>query len=503
MSEDSYHDDPIEEPQSRSPRTLVVTTGAFILGALLVFQGTFASNIALNSDAGVEFGQGIAVAAACSGNTNLRVAPTASFANAVNAGSHYFKSVSVTNIPTSCRFKELKLSIYDDSKANPETLFGAKTSINVFFNSNVFYTSAVDSNYVMVDTTTSDCSSGGGTCYGFTATFINPSLLSSKVGKLVIQSQENSISLTCLQSGNLCVWERADSLSTFIQWNGISASSDGTKQIACMNANYVYVSTNSGSNWTQTSLPFGYWSGCSSNGDGTKLAAGLQGGYIYTSDDSGATWTPRPSSGSRNWQAISSSYDGTKLAAIVVGGCLCISTDSGVTWTDRSPTLQNWFSIASSSDGTKLAVVTWYNSTWTSADSGVTWIRRDSAPSGANYSIASSSDGTRLAIASQGNWTDAGYIWTSTDSGATWTSRESAGLRPWTSIASSSDGRILGAVALEGNLWTSIDSGATWTNQTESLGPKTWNKIISTSGGTNFFATSIGNDLGSMYRVAN
>ena len=147
--------------------------------------------------------------------------------------------------------------------------------------------------------------------------------------------------------------------------------------------------------------------------------------------------------------------------------------------------------------------MTWYNSTWTSADSGVTWIRRDSAPSGANYSIASSSDGTRLAIASQGNWTDAGYIWTSTDSGATWTSRESAGLRPWTSIASSSDGRILGAVALEGNLWTSIDSGATWTNQTESLGPKTWNKIISTSGGTNFFATSIGNDLGSMYRVAN
>ena len=204
MSEDSYHDDPIEEPQSRSPRTLFVTSGAFILGALLVFQGTFASNIALNSDAGVEFGQGIAVAAACSGNTNLRVAPTASFTNAVNAGSHYFKSVSVTNIPTSCRFKELKLSIYDDSKANPETLFGAKTSINVFFNSNVFYTSAVDSNYVMVDTTTSDCSSGGGTCYGFTATFINPSLLSSKVGKLVIQSQENSISLTCLQKMGSC-----------------------------------------------------------------------------------------------------------------------------------------------------------------------------------------------------------------------------------------------------------------------------------------------------------
>ena len=503
MSEEFYHDDPAEEIPRSKLRTQLLTTGAVILGSILFFQGTFAGDISVSSGSGIEFGQGIAVAAACSGDTNLRVAPTATFANTTNAGAHYLQSVSVTNIPISCRFKELKLSIYDDSTFNPETLFGATTSLKVFLNSDVFYTSAFDSNYVMIGTTTSGCSSGGGSCYGFTATFINPSLLSSKVAKLTIQSQENTISLTCLQSGSTCIWERADSLSTYIQWNGVSVSSDGTKQIACMNANYVYVSTDSGSNWTQTSLPFGYWSGCSSNGDGTKLAVGRQGGFIYTSADSGATWTPQPLSGSRNWQAISSSFDGTKLAAIVVGGCLCISTDSGVTWTDRSPTQQNWFSIASSSDGTKLAAVTWYNSTWTSADSGLTWSRRDSAPFGANYSIASSSDGTRLVIAEQGNWTYAGYIWTSTDSGATWTSRESAGLRPWTSVASSSDGRILGAVANEGHIWTSIDSGATWTNQTESLGPKTWNKIISTSGGTNFFATSIGNDLGSMYRVAN
>jgi hypothetical protein len=52
---------------------------------------------------------------------------------------------------------------------------------------------------------------------------------------------------------------------------------------------------------------------------GTKLAATVWGGEIYISSDSGVNWTVKPS-GSRQWNGLASSADGTRLAATVWGG---------------------------------------------------------------------------------------------------------------------------------------------------------------------------------------
>lgn len=177
MSEDSYHDDPIEEPQGRSPRTLFVTSGAFIFGALLLFQGTFAGNVSLNSGRGIEFGQGVSQAVACSGVTNLTLTPRSSFTNG-SPGTHYLNSVTVSNIPDSCFGVDFSISAFNDTSSTPLALFNSTSTNAVVYNDNGTFLPGIRVTGMTVE-------SGAGT---FTATFTTPVAQSSSVFKLTIQS---------------------------------------------------------------------------------------------------------------------------------------------------------------------------------------------------------------------------------------------------------------------------------------------------------------------------
>jgi len=177
VSEDSYHDDPIEEPQGRSPRTLFVTSGAFILGALLLFQGTFAGNVSLNSGRGIEFGQGVSQAVACSGVTNLTLTPRSSFTNG-SPGTHYLNSVTVSNIPDSCFGVDFTISAFNDTSSTPLALFNSTSTNAVVYNDNGTFLPGIRVTGMTVE-------SGAGT---FTATFTTPVAQSSSVFKLTIQS---------------------------------------------------------------------------------------------------------------------------------------------------------------------------------------------------------------------------------------------------------------------------------------------------------------------------
>ena len=164
MSEDSYHDDPIEEPQGRSPRTFFVTSGAFIFGALLLFQGTFAGNVSLNSGRGIEFGQGVSQAVACSGNTDLTLTPRSSFTNG-SPGTHYLNSVTVSNIPDSCFGVDFTISAFNDTGSTPLALFNSTSTNAVVYNDNGTFLPGIRVTGMTVE-------SGAGT---FTATFTTPS----------------------------------------------------------------------------------------------------------------------------------------------------------------------------------------------------------------------------------------------------------------------------------------------------------------------------------------
>jgi len=177
VSDDFYHDDPIEEIPRSKLRSQLLTTGAVIIGSIFFFQSTFAGNISLNSGSGVEFGQSVSQAVACSGDTNLTLTPRSSFTNG-SPGAHYLQSVTVSNIPSSCYGVDFTISAYNDSSSTPLALFETSTTSAVIYNNAGTFSRGIGSTGMTVASST-------GT---FTATFTVPVAQSSNVFKLTIQS---------------------------------------------------------------------------------------------------------------------------------------------------------------------------------------------------------------------------------------------------------------------------------------------------------------------------
>lgn len=463
MSDDFYHDDPIEEKTKRKLRSNLLTPAVFVIGSVLFFQSTLAGNISLSSGTGIEFGQGVSQTVVCSGNNSLNVIPSAGFVNGTSTGTHYLGSVTVTNIPAACSSFDLFISAYDDSGTSAQPLFTTITSLPVFDNSGTFYTSSAYSSYVSIASSSAACVGVSGTCYGFTVTFKNPSLLATGVSKIVIQSGANIISLDCFQIAKECTWTQITAAGAR-NWQSIGSSSDGKKLVAVVYGGDVYTSTDSGATWVNrtasgTGHNLGWWAVASSS-DGTKLAAGLYSGQIYTSTNSGVSWTLQTGSISASWRSISSNRDGTKLAAAVFTGYIYTSTDSGVTWVEKTSSgSRAWTGICVSDDGDKIvATASSGGQIYTSTDSGATWTARES---GRQWSaITCSDDGTKLAAIVPNDG-----IYISTNSGVTWTKRL-ASSQTWNIIDSSSDGSQLIAGTGGGKVFISSNSGVSWTTQT-------------------------------------
>jgi hypothetical protein len=166
-------------------------------------------------------------------------------------------------------------------------------------------------------------------------------------------------------------------------WISTASSSDGTKLAAGGYKGNIWLSADSGMNWTEvTSIPMDYnkyegenqlkfWRSITSSSDGTKLAAVADkldyvAGGMWISANSGMNWT-KVGPENQEWFSITSSSDGTKLAAAVNRGNIWTSADSGVTWTEDTTigSTKQWRSITSSSDGTKLAAVVLNGNIWT------------------------------------------------------------------------------------------------------------------------------------------
>ena len=177
--QDSYHDDPIEEISHSKWRSKFLTTGVLILGSIFFFQSTLASNISLNSGSGVEFGQGITQTVACSGSTDLILTPRSSFTNGSgSSGTHYFNSVTVSDIPDSCFGVDFTITAYDDTTSTPLALFNSTSNSVVVYDNGGAFSRGIGSTGMTVASST-------GT---FTATFTVPVAQSSAVYKFTIQS---------------------------------------------------------------------------------------------------------------------------------------------------------------------------------------------------------------------------------------------------------------------------------------------------------------------------
>lgn len=109
--------------RSRRSRIKLIALSALAIGALLLIRGTFAASITLNDSAPVEFGQGLALTTACSGETNLEVTAQSNFVNSNGGGEFKFTSVRVQNIPAECFGKQFKITAHSTSGGGALALF--------------------------------------------------------------------------------------------------------------------------------------------------------------------------------------------------------------------------------------------------------------------------------------------------------------------------------------------------------------------------------------------
>jgi hypothetical protein len=188
VSDDSYHDDPVEEIPKKSLRSKFLSTGVVIVGSIFFLQSTLAGNISLNSGAGIEFGQGVTQTVACSGGQNVTMTPKSSFVNAANSGgTHNFSSVTVSGIPDSCNGAQFQINAYGDSNQSPLALYNSTTRDVIV--SDTGGTFSLDIRASGITLTVNSSSS-------FTVTFDTPVATSDAVFKLTIQSTTNSTKST-------------------------------------------------------------------------------------------------------------------------------------------------------------------------------------------------------------------------------------------------------------------------------------------------------------------
>ena len=318
-------------------------------------------------------------------------------------------------------------------------------------------------------------------------------------------------------SASAQTWTQTSAPTT--NWFSITCSADGTK-VAAVNqippdpwlypASPVYLSTNSGTTWTPvdpdnitgSSLSWDY---IASSADGTKLIASAADGPLFISADSGLDWTNIETFNSLDyagWAGLNSLADGSKFFG-VDGAIYVVSMDSGNTWTSYTPSIGYGYlnCIASSADGTKLVAGSFYNSVYTSTNSGATWSTTGPAFQLLWGSVASSADGRKLVAAVyassvvQSNGVDVyfdGPIYTSADSGNTWT-MTSAPSNHWQSVASSADGNTLVAAVSSGLIYTSTNSGTTWI-PADAPGTN-WQDVACSEDGSKLFAVVNGGGI--------
>jgi hypothetical protein len=182
VSKDFYHDDPVEAPVVRRAKPKAIFGSALLLlSGSLFLNTTLAANISLNSGGKVEFGQGVSVTTACSGESVLTATPNSSFVNAAGAGAFYFSSVKVSNIPSSCYGVDFTIKAYGETSSAQLAIFNTtSTNAVVYNNAGTFQLSGGPAGISIT--------SGSGT---FTITFTNPVALASSVFKITIESSEH------------------------------------------------------------------------------------------------------------------------------------------------------------------------------------------------------------------------------------------------------------------------------------------------------------------------
>jgi hypothetical protein len=266
----------------------------------------------------------------------------------------------------------------------------------------------------------------------------------------------------------------------YTNWQCVASSADG--RVLAAEFNGVYVSTNYGTTWAESNSNVLFNVVVSADGSDMFVYAGDDNSELYVSTNSGGNWSAHysqfpPITGPFQ-RVLACSADGSKLvsnAGAFLGGFYLFDTTNAPglvdwNWTEETNSPRSfWTVIASSADDSTIIGVetsTGTNGVAVSTDSGVNWIT--GTPGGNIYwdSVACSADGTRLIAAAANNENNPPVpLLTSTNSGVTWITNNVPGatveqtqpLVPsfWASVASAADGGVQYAAVCGGGIWIS------------------------------------------------
>lgn len=311
-------------------------------------------------------------------------------------------------------------------------------------------------------------------------------------------------------------WENiADDIDPGIRhwWTSVDVSNDGQTMVAASEwaldignsgiDGKIFVSTDGGNNWTDTTPENGDdWQDAVISGDGSKLIASQWGfSNIVVSENNGDSWTTVETGDLWNIESISVSDDGEK---ILLGGengieqytTLHLSENGGDSWTNISPDYENEiFSVSHdmSANGDKIIASTigWVDggtsSVFVSENSGTDWTEVTPGPEGVIEWIDTniSDDGSVVSALDEN-----GLMFVSNDLGSNWSEedpgQEYEDSNSWESLDSNADGSRL-IVAGQNNAYV-VQGPSSSVTLNDAEGGKTI--IITTPEGTTITCSS-------------
>jgi hypothetical protein len=192
---DFYSDDPVEElTQPRKKSRLLVALAVLLSGGFFI-QTTLASNISLTAGGSKEFGQGLQLTTACSGNTPLTVTPILNFENGATA-QFKVSAIKVSGIPDNCQGSDFTINGYGETSTVALPLFNANLTNAVIYNNAGTFQVGAGGYGLSVTSNTRE----------FIVNFVEPVLISTLLSKITIQSGPHS-AVACALGGTCALGE--------------------------------------------------------------------------------------------------------------------------------------------------------------------------------------------------------------------------------------------------------------------------------------------------------
>jgi Secretion system C-terminal sorting domain len=256
----------------------------------------------------------------------------------------------------------------------------------------------------------------------------------------------------------------------FSQWVHMSnGMCNATASALAANGNYVfagtmsgpsgcgvYLSTNNGTSWTQTSLNGGYVSALAVNGN--NVFAGIWAEIslgVYKSTNNGTSWTYAGLMSQGIW---SLAVNGDTVFAGTGSYGVYLSTNNGISWTQTS--LNGGDVSALAINGNNVFAGT-YSGLYLSTNNGTSWTY-----AGLSQTIRSLAINGNNIFAGTQNWSNPNGVYLSTNNGTSWTQ-------------TSLNNQIVWSLAINGNnvfagtyqygVYVSTNNGTSWIQRNEGL----------------------------------